>query len=160
MLPEQMNDSTQVNLAASTYRTGKSWSWVASFWAWALPSASNVALRTSLGKKKRTSLDVSDPILWCVMGDWPLMISKFPSSTGTQTFQKRQAENKSTLASWMALEPGCLLPLLISHISPPFLADTIINRSTVLGKGRVRERHERGMGERGGKRICKKNIAT
>ena len=63
----------------------------------------------------------------------------------------------------MALEPGCLLPLLISHISPPFLADTIINRSTVLGKGRVRERHERGMGERGGKIICKKkysNIVT
>ena len=44
---------------------------------------------------------------------------------------------------------------LISQISPPFPADTIINRSTVLGKVRARERRGRGMGERGGKRICK-----
>lgn len=43
---------------------------MANFWAGALPLASNVALRTSLGKKKkRASLDVSGPILWYVMGD-------------------------------------------------------------------------------------------
>ena len=97
------------------------------------------------------------PILFfCTLWDiWTLVISKFPSSTGTQTFRKRQAENKSTLTSWVELEPGSLLPLLISQISPPFPADTIINRSTVLGKVRARERRGRGMGERGGKRICK-----
>ena len=97
------------------------------------------------------------PILFfCTLWEiWTLVISKFPPSTGTQTFWKRQAENKSTLTSWVELEPGSLLPLLISQISPPFPADTIINRSTVLGKVRVRERRGRGMGERGGKRICK-----